>query len=86
MKPEAYRLPNKTEICVRSPLPLLLASRRKTTGVGVAIALGCRRRATDGKTIRPWCEHCGTSHRSPAVAAECLRLLVNGPDWPDMGA
>lgn len=27
-----------------------------------------------------WCDHCGTNHRSRLIAAECVRLLVNGPD------
>lgn len=27
-----------------------------------------------------WCDHCGTNHRNRLIAAECVRLLVNGPD------
>ena len=62
----------------RPRLPYLLTRRRATTGAG---SLRCERRVG-----RPWCEHCGTSHRDPVVVAECIRLLVDGPDWPDMGS
>lgn len=34
----------------------------------------------DRGTVHFWCDHCGTNHRSRLIAAECVRLLVNGPD------
>ncbi|KUI45122.1 hypothetical protein AU197_12825 [Mycobacterium sp. IS-1590] len=38
------------------------------------------RHEIDSGAVHFWCDHCGTNHRSRLIAAECVRLLVNGPD------
>ena len=86
MESDAYPMRNTTDACVR-PLPShLLARRRTTAGAGIATHLSRKRRRTDRRVVRPWCKHCGTSHRNRVVTAECVRLIVNGPDWPVMGS
>ncbi|OBB77354.1 hypothetical protein [Mycobacterium sp. 852014-52144_SCH5372336] len=43
------------------------------------------RHEIDSGAVHFWCDHCGTNHRSRLIAAECVRLLVNGPD-PGFGS
>ncbi|KUI48329.1 hypothetical protein AU198_20295 [Mycobacterium sp. GA-1199] len=38
------------------------------------------RHEIDSRAVHFWCDHCGTNHRSRLIAAECVRLLINGPD------
>ena len=82
MRSDAYLLHNRAGIRPRPPSPQLLACR----GPGTALALSCKRSRTDRGVVHPWCEHCGTNQRNHVVADECVRLLVNGPDWPEMGS
>jgi hypothetical protein len=86
MRSDAYLLHSGTEIGVRPPSKQLLACRHPATGAGVALALSCKRRRTERAVVHHWCDHCGTNHRNQVVADECIRLLVNGPDWPDMSS
>ncbi|WP_156656487.1 hypothetical protein [Mycobacterium sp. 852002-51152_SCH6134967] len=55
---------------------------------GVQFPATCRnfnRRMGDRETVHFWCDHCGTNHSNRLIAAECVRLLVNGPD-PGFGS
>ncbi|BBY43933.1 hypothetical protein MCEL_22280 [Mycolicibacterium celeriflavum] len=81
MNSDTYGLLHNTGISARSKRPL--AYRRTTTGAGIAMILSRGRRRTGRGMVHPWCEHCGTTHRDRVVTAECFRLLINGPDWPE---
>lgn len=54
---------------------------RITSGRSVRTSLSPRvRHEIDRRAVHFWCDHCGTNHRSRLIAAECVRLLINGPD------